>query len=208
MLIILGRMASRRMAGREEELRKTSFSRKAKPCGVFSWGRGSWASLPTWNVFSAKDSKPTAVRPLRKEPFSAKTRLHSRYLHWETPVSGRISGLCDVVAKQPGLLQEETEVWGWETHFLYILLSLYPLKIRRTELNAWNTLYGWNPRATTLQKGAFGEGKKHATFYRWSQKQKFKILSQATTTTCFLCVHRYVWCNLKDNRFAVRGSLV
>lgn len=74
-IIILRRMASKRMAEKPEEFKaksKTSFVRKAKPR---SW---QLASLSTWNLFSPKNSKTTAVRPPRKEPVSAKTCLHCR----------------------------------------------------------------------------------------------------------------------------------
>lgn len=59
-IIILRRMASKRMAERPEEFKtksKTSFVRKAKPR---SW---QLASLSTWNLFSSENSKTTAIDP-------------------------------------------------------------------------------------------------------------------------------------------------
>ena len=97
-------MASSQEARRAQ---KDELFKEAKPSGDFSQGHGSWPLPPVWNILHPQSSKPTAVRPPSKEPFSAQpaSLINSSTGKW--PSVGILG--ARVISR---VLREGDGVWG------------------------------------------------------------------------------------------------
>lgn len=76
-MITILRMASKKMAERQQQPKKDQLFLKGKVMWrVQSRSYLAVESPPTWNLLRPKNSNPTVERSLRKELFSARTYLY------------------------------------------------------------------------------------------------------------------------------------